>query len=505
MSLTTKEYIGISAGAIVGIVALLFFFPAAPDSQPSQSVVRVVEVKSSQVRVEARLEKNRIEDSSDDLLHIDVLNDSEQSLALLKLSLTTPQFVAGNESPTCRHLDGSSSPDKPLGAHQRCEFQVPLSASVRSGSYGITSVVEWQQTPLPVPAQAAPAAGVVTSAPVPAEGLATLTLGPVTIDRSFGAASWTRLARRLAALLKDLTLPIILVGLGAFFTNRQTRQENERKTAEAEREIARTDQENARQDARLKAEKQIEQARIDADHCREIERRAAEIKQVERQEVHRLLLGRVMELAEQHYLPFVSHSRLILMEAEKIKNNAPDAAPDKLFFNVLLLLKRMEIFRSTKGGLFFSTRGGEHAVGAAWFLIKFTIYGVLGDADLSVALKRVELAWDYAVYRDELNSLTTVWVKFQQWLAEPETSNKGAFRQLLGTIDAFQAIMLFEADKALSAYWYDESSTLVFLLAEPTTLYELPSTDPTLVRQAAELEALLNTSYNRSVNVIKLT
>src|SRR5665213_1412685 len=394
MSLTTKERIGISAGAIAGIVALLFFFPAAPDSQPSQSLVRVAEIESAQVRVEARLEKNRIDDSSADLLHIDVLNESAQPLTSLKLSLTAPRLVAGKESSTCRHLDGSTSPDKPLGAHQRCEFQVPLSASVRSGSYGITSVVEWQQIQPPAPAQPAPVTGTVASAVAPAEGLATLTLGPVTIDRSFGAASWTRLARRFAALFKDLTLPIILVGLGAWFTNRQNLRENERKAAEAQLEITRTAQENDRQDARLKAEKQLEQVRIEADRAREVERRAAEIKQIERQEVHRLLLGRVMELAEQHYLHFAAHSRLIVMEAEKIENKAPDAAPDKLFFNVLLLLKRMDIFRATKGGLFFSTRGGERAAGAAWFLIKFTMYGVLGDADLAAALKRVELAWD---------------------------------------------------------------------------------------------------------------
>ena len=65
--------------------------------------------------------------------------------------------------------------------------------------------------------------------------------------------------------------------------------------------------------------------------------------------------------------------------------------------------------------------------------------------------------------------------------------------------------MLFEADRALSAYWYDESSTLVFLYSGQTTLYQLPSTDPSWIKQIAELELQLNASYNRSVSVIKLT
>jgi hypothetical protein len=496
MPVVTPVRSAIALGAVVCLVVLLLF-PAAPDSHPSQSIVRAMEVKSAQVRVEARLDSNRLEDDSADTLRVTVLNDSLQPLTSLHLGLSAPGFALEQKSLPCRHLDGSVSPDQPLPSHQSCEFAVPLSAAARSGLYGITAVVDWRQSDT--------------------AGRATLILGPVTIDRSLGAAKWTRLARRLALVLKDLTLPIIVAILGAWFTTRQGQQEAQRRKDETDRENARRDRETALQDARIAAEKDRELARIaaekeadlrriDAERDKEDARRVAQTAQVERQEVRRLLLTRVMELAEQHYLPFVTHARVILIEAGKIRDKKPDAAPDKLFLHVLFLLKRMDIFRLTKGGIFFKTRGGERAVGAAWYLLKVGIYSALGDENTASALKLVRIKWDYATYKTQLTTLDPAWTEFQSWLAEPENSTKptGSFWQILGILDAFQAVMLFEADKPLSTYWYEEDSAPTFLLPAPTLFYKLPSTNLYAETQTSELILQLNSLYSRSTQIKQL-
>jgi hypothetical protein len=276
------------------------------------------------------------------------------------------------------------------------------------------------------------------------------------------------MGRRFDALLKDLTLPLLLAALGAFFAGRQSRRDADRRTQESE--------------------------------------------QAERQDVHHLLLTRVMDLAEQHYLLFVNHARLILIEADKIHGNKPDAAPDKLFLQVLFLLKRMEVFRLTKGGIFFTSRAGERTVGAAWYLLKTKMYAALGDEKAAAVLKVVSSDWDYATYKAKLADKTNcadldqAWIEFEKWLKEAETSNAptGSFWQILGTVDAFQAVMAFEADQALSKYWYEEAGSVVFLRQDPTLLYEGKLAGPYEKTKTSELEVLLRDKYGRSVKIIRI-
>jgi hypothetical protein len=445
---------------LAGCSLLFLFFPGAPDSRPSQSIVRTVEVKPAAVQVQARLASNRLEDDSADLLRIIVWNSSNQPLSSLHLSLSAPGFALDQNNLVCKTL-GNTGSEGPIGTQEGCQFEVGLSPAARSGTYGITATVAWNQANV--------------------AARATEVLGPVLIERNWSSARWARMARRFGSLLRDLTLPIILVALGALFARKQS-----------EREATRKDDET-----------KAEQRRTAAEGEKEETRRVAHSNQVERQEVRRLLLARVMELAELHYLLFVTHTRLILIEAEKIQASKPDAAPEKLFLQVLLLLKRMEVFRLTKGGVFFRRRGGERAVSAAWYLLKSNVYGALGDENTSAALKLVQSDWDFATFKARFEELGPAWTKFQLWLAESERSNSmwGSFWQILGIVDAFQAIMSFEADEALSEYWYDEPGTVEFILEAPTLLYQRDSADPFARRKILVLQQQLRDLYKRNVQV----
>lgn len=481
---------------ILALCILALLFPSSPDVQPSRALIRSVTSKSGSVRFQSTLHRNRLEDEATDTLEITVVNDSDRQVSGLHLAISAPGFALNQANWPCGDPAGNAPLD-PLPPHRMCRFVVGLSPAARSGIYGITAFVDWNQANL-------------------ADHIA-LALGPVTIDQMWGQARWTRMARRLGSLLKDLTLPVLLAVLGAFFASRQSKRDAERRNEEAARETQRIqhekDAEKARQDAekekerlRIDAEKLAEQKRIEAEKQREERRRDALIEQAERQDVRHLLLTRVMELAEQHYLPFVGHTRLILIEAEKIRDQKPDAAPDKLFLQVLLLLKRMVVFRLSKGGVFLKTRAGERTIGTAWFLLKTRMHAALGDQNADAALNIVRTDWDYDTLKQRFADLQPAWTEFQNWLKQPDDAAAltGSFWQMLGILDAFQAVMAFEADRPLSQYWYEEDAKLVFQLPEPTVLYVRQSAVTQDKTKTSELEVLLRDEYSRSVQVIEL-
>ncbi|HEY2860004.1 MAG TPA: hypothetical protein VGJ21_16400 [Terracidiphilus sp.] len=484
--------------ALLALSLLLFlFFPDAPDTHPSQSIVRSIDQKTAQVRIQAIMDRNHFEDDSPGTLQFTVQNDSAQPIANLSLALSAPGFAIDQSNLVCEGVT-TQGPDRQLLPQASCHCKVDLLPAARSGSYGVTVYANWNQ----------------------AHGAqrASLLVGPVGIDRAWGAARWTLAFRRLGNLLKDLTLPLLLAGLGAVFASRQSDREAQRRRDESQRETDRAarekkmeedriEAERLRQEALIAAEKEAEKIRIAADRAREEARRIAEAEEAERQEVRRLLLERVMALAEQHYLPFVGIARLILNEADKIATGRADASAEKLFFQVLLLLRRMETFKLTKGGIFFSSRDGERAVGAAWYLLRIGMYAALGDAEVAQALKVVKSDWDYATYLAEFPKLDALWKKFQAWLAEPllSTALSGSFWQILGTVDAFQAVMAFEADKALTKYWYDnEQGRVEFRLTAPTVLYDPAAADLPFKKQIAELGTLLHSSFGRPVTILPI-
>ncbi|HEX6773963.1 MAG TPA: hypothetical protein VF126_18145 [Acidobacteriaceae bacterium] len=453
---------------IVTLVLLLalvcqFLLMPGPNSHPEQSLIQVVENKSAGIRIEARLDSNTLLDPSADPLRVRVMNESQQSIESLYLNISAPGFSLDQPQPRdsarpwpCVPPDGKNgkldSNQGKLATNQYCEFFVSLTPEARSGSYGITATVFWSQS-------------VAGQSP---QGRATLALSPITIDRLFGAARWDRLGHAL----KDLALPVMLAILGAVFTSRQ----------------------NLAEATRRNTENNLQQKRIEA------ERVAAE-----RQEVRQLLLTRVMDRSEKYYLPFVSHGRLILTEAKK---KPADTNPEKIFYHLLLLRRRMENFRMEKGGIFFEKRGAEQGAGAAWYLFKTGVDTALGEAAMASALKQVKIEWDYFTFLSNRLALAPQWARFQNWHSKPLSSNQagGSFLQILGVLDAFQAIMAFEADRSLSKHWYDEENQVNFRWEDPdeggTVLYALASsTDPDAPGYQTVLVDRLKKLYNRQARI----
>ena len=183
-----------------------------------------------------------------------------------------------------------------------------------------------------------------------------------------------------------------------------------------------------------------------------------------------------------------------------------DADFEKLFFHLLLLLKHMEVFRLKEGGVFFKRRDGEKAMTAAWYLLKTTSYrGLGGDEIVAKALEKVKCDWDYATYKAALPGpeLQAVWTKFQEWRKVAEDSaDAESLWQILGVIDAFQAIASFEADFALK-YWYEganqerDPKAKLFMLQGKTEIYYRKTHDPQDL--AHTLQDQLQTLYQREV------
>ena len=453
------------------ILLLLFLFPSSPDTHPTESLVRASDFKSAGVRLVARLQRNRVEDDSSDSLQIIVENNSEKSLDQPQLHLTAPgfsldanepDFLKDQHSLTCRDISGKKISSIP--PHQSCHFELRLQPDCRSGTYGITAFVNWGQGD--------------------SSGEGTLLLAPVTFDRPWSAARAVQAARRLAGLVKDLALPIMLAILGAVFATRQSDREATRKAEEARLENDRTRKEKEAEDKRIEADKE----------------------QAERQEVGRLLLTRILDLAQNHYLPFVSQAKSVLIEAKKHRKSTTDSDFEKLFFHLLLLLKHMENFRLNVGGVFFKRRDGEMAMSAAWFLLKtYTYKGLGGDEVMARTLAIVERDWDYATYKQRLPTsfIRESWTNFKTWrtAAEDAKAETGSFWQIIGVIDAFQAIASFEADYAFK-YWYEKErdpKSKLFIQDGETVLYYRSAQDPQNAAQT--LETHLKTLYGREVKI----
>ena len=428
--------------ALAGILLTLFIFlifPAGPGSHPAGALVRIIEIKPAQVRLDAFLERNLISDSEPDELSLSVSNNSDQPLEGLHLAVDAPGFSVDQKKLTCTGAAGTPGSNA-LASHQSCSFQVKLDPLARSGAYGTTAFLHWSQAN--------------------AGQHATVLLAPITIERRWGAVQWIRSFRRLGSFLKDITLPVILLYLGYFFTGKQKTRDNEQANREKEREA--------------------------------------------RQEVEKLLLTRVMELAKAHYLAFVGIARSILSEADKLYGNKTGADEKKLFLQVLLLLKRMENFRNAEGGVFFRRRGGERAVSAAWYLLKARMVSAFGEEDTAKVLEQVEVDWDYAKFTAKFRRLDYVWQKFHAWVQEPMNSSKpsGSFRQLLCVLDAFQAVTAVEADYAFK-YWYDEKDLGKpnFQLPGPTVLYRSYAAVALEIDKIGQLAEELQGLYDRKVEV----
>lgn len=270
------------------------------------------------------------------------------------------------------------------------------------------------------------------------------------------------MGRRVAQVLRDLTIPIVLALIGIWFNWKQ----------------------NLREERRLAAEKE----------------------RADRQQVRMLLLETVMKLAKRHYLPIVSEAKAVVIEAKKEKA----MSVDKLFFHVLMLLKRIDELKMKEGAVFFQKRFGESTVSRAWTLLRAAVYGVLGEELVSAALTGVvKNDWEYVRFVEARRKLVHLRAKFEHWLELANANDAsspchiyGCFQEYLGVIDIIQAIFRFEADRPLSEGWYEEVAKVDFKMEAPTIIPALSGDKvPTLGEEAAILKTNLEEHYGRTAEL----
>ena len=445
----------------------LFFYPEQPEFRVRSLVARAAPSKDRPVEVEARLDKNLFE------------HKGEQATLLVTLTNRTPAAQPPADTPAT-----NSQPTTPQTTNVLAGIEIIIQApgfSV-SGAEGsaangqkffkciLPSTAQNQQTlstgescdaHLTLTADERSGTSAVTVFVDWNEGApeeASLSLGPVKFDNLFGAARWNRLGRRCAQVLRDLMIPIVLALIGIWF--------------------------NRKQDDREELRRENEQ------------------KESDRQQVRILLLKTVMELEKNHYLPIVSVTTSILTQMNK------DGQPidrDKLFFYVLMLLKRMDHLKRKEGGVFFEKRSGEYAAHYAWLVLREAMYGVLDEAAVSNALVNViGIPWEYSSFLRAQSQLKPLRDQFEKWLDEPGQNPPkdhpslvyGQFKRYLGVLDAIQAIFRFEGDRALSEGWYNEVSKIDFKLEEPTMVPTFSKDNfPNIQKNAAALKNKLETVY----------
>lgn len=426
----------IVAAAVLFLLGL-FFYPEQPEFRVRSLVARTTPSKDRPVEVEARLDTNLLEEKgASDELQVTVTNrepataQEPVTLSGLTVEVQAQGFDVKKGPQPCEQKGTTPAA---LERDQSCTAQIKLTTLERSWTSAVTVLVDYKGGD--------------------AQQEISLALGPVKVDGPFGAARWNRLGRRLAQVLRDLAIPIVLALIGIWFNRAQN-------------------------------------------------------KRADRQQVRVLLLKTVMDLEKNHYLPIVSVTVSILTQVNK---GGQPIDRDKLFFYVLMLLKRMDHLKRKEGGVFFEKRPGEYAAHHAWLILREAMYGVLSESSISNALTNtVGIQWEYANFLRAEQQLRPLREQFEKWLAEPgQNSPKdhpsliyGQFKRYLGVLDAIQAIFRFEGDRPLSEGWYEEEAKINFRsegdISIPTFKGDV---FPEIQKNAAALKQKIETVYGHTVKL----
>jgi hypothetical protein len=226
-----------------------------------------------------------------------------------------------------------------------------------------------------------------------------------------------RFWRRVVGLLKDLTLPIFLAGLGFWFQRRQTNRDNE---------------------AREKSDKASR-----------------------RQEIWQTILPQFYKLSEEHYLPIVRS--LVLMDRFRVTDptSASKDQIDRLLFEFLFLLVRMDLLRRQRGQFFFRSRKGEEVVSLAWKILLLGSERALTRTVMDEALELMDEKATYLLFCRALKvkrPLNEMRRRFVDWLKEPIAEQ--TFDRYAGMAPIMRAILHLEANRPFDQYWYEVCSEI---------------------------------------------
>jgi hypothetical protein len=184
-----------------------------------------------------------------------------------------------------------------------------------------------------------------------------------------------------------------------------------------------------------------------------------------RQEIWKTILPQFYALSEKYYLPTVRSLRMI----DQFRIERPQMVPDKaeaekmnrLLFEYLFLLLRMNLLRRKKGQLFFKSRKGEKVATLAWKVMVMGSEEHIGRASIDAALEKLTVDTTYKQFNfllKESVALREVEESFRTWNlnANQEPDLKRNFYRFTHLAAIMQATIYFEANRPFDRDWYEE-------------------------------------------------
>ncbi|HEY6377035.1 MAG TPA: hypothetical protein VIX90_16060 [Edaphobacter sp.] len=184
-----------------------------------------------------------------------------------------------------------------------------------------------------------------------------------------------------------------------------------------------------------------------------------------RQEIWKTILPQFYALSEEYYLPVVRSLRMIdqfrIEKPNKAPNDEEAKKMNRLLFEYLFLLLRMDLLRRKKGQLFFKSRGGEKVASLAWKVMILGSEAHIGRAYMDAALEKMTVDTTYKQFNfllKESAALRDVEEKFRDWnlKAYENPDPKQDFYRYTHLAAIMQATIYFEANRPFDRDWYEE-------------------------------------------------
>ena len=184
-----------------------------------------------------------------------------------------------------------------------------------------------------------------------------------------------------------------------------------------------------------------------------------------RQEIWKTILPQFYALSEKYYLPIVRSLRMIDQFRIEKPHMVPDEAEAKkmnrLLFEYLFLLLRMDLLRRKKGQLFFKSRRGEKVASLAWKVMILGSEKHIGRSYMDAALEKMTVNTTYKQFNfllKESAALQEIEERFRTWnlLRNQEPDPKQDFYRYTHLAAIMQATIYFEANRPFDRDWYEQ-------------------------------------------------
>jgi hypothetical protein len=385
----------------------LWFARVSQDAVPSDPAGSIVvtnrPVPADDLRIEAWIDRNRLNIGEHATLSLTIENPStnKQAISNLTIAVSKPAFEVPRDSrgqPVCWTGDspacilGSGAARKPPKDLAPGESLVAVAGVVAGepGKQSLTITVSWTDS------KGSWRRGSVVLKPIECES-------PARRRASL-------LVRGAQSFLKDLALPFVLAGLGYFLKKFD----------------------DDRKDAREDAEK--EQARV--------------------AQTWNLMLPKSHANSEQFYLPLASTVDALIVAFERLR---PEGEPfDKLFYFFCLWLRQLRAMQTAIGGFYLKNRESENFLSDVWdALIEWVDRESVFSRDLrDRVLLLIEPSTTFAAFNDlgGTESIENARKRMKKIVSDPILPE---FEQRIRLLRLFVAVLGFEMNRPYEV-WYGE-------------------------------------------------